>query len=95
MIATPPYEDIAIAIGDSDIVSIGDAIIGKPKVRFFPRSVLISTSLLDLISEYRGTNKTSSYETPLFILGNLPGLLGLLAILTSFLAWSLKSFFGI
>ena len=62
MTAVPPYFDIETAIGVSAMVSIGDAMIGSANFKLLPRSVDISTSLRERMSEYCGTSSTSSYD---------------------------------
>ncbi len=61
---------MAVAISDSVTVSIGLEIIGNLNFNLSNASseLEISTSLLLLISEYLGTNKTSSKQSASFII---------------------------
>ncbi len=56
----PPSLAIAIAILLSVTVSMAAETIGMCSSIFLVKSVLVETSRLDLMSEYRGTRSTSS-----------------------------------
>ena len=55
----------AIAIGASEIVSIGEASIGTCSTKPLPKSVCVETSVLLRMSEYCGLSNTSSYDNAL------------------------------